>query len=236
LEKKEEEIEKYNPTYEDFSDVLMALKLLNNRRALRVAAGGLQIPLDTIWLEAIYLRPDLIERYINIQVEKAIKDINFLSTIGVKLVFGGGDLANDKGPIYSPDVFRRFLLPGIKRVTELCHRLGLFYLFGSDGNLWPISKELFEDSGIDGYYEIDRRAGMDLKKLRSQFPRLTLIGNISSHTLHTGGKYEVIKETLDCIDTAREFGGIIVGCSNYIVPQTPIENLLAMVETIRKYR
>jgi hypothetical protein len=236
LDKEEEKIERYNPTPKDFNDILMALKVLKNRKAVRVTAGGIQIPVDTIWLEAIYLRPDLIERYINIQVERAIRDITFLSTMGVKFVFGGGDLAGNEGPIYSPATFRRFLLPALKRVTEVCHKLGMFYLFGSDGNLWPISKELFEDSGVDGYYEIDRRAGMDLKKLRSQFPHLTLIGNISSHTLHTGSKTEVIKETLDCIETAKELGGIIVGCSNYITPQTPIENVLAMVETIRKYR
>ncbi len=236
LEEKEKEIEKYNPTSKDFSDILIALKLLKEKRAIRVNAGGLQIPLDKVWLEAIYLRPDLVEKYLNIQVERAIKDITYLSTTGVKFIFGGGDLASNEGPIYSPNVFKRFLLPAIKKVTEMCHKLGMFYLFGSDGNLWPIGKELFEDSGVDGYYEIDRRAGMSLKKLRIQFPNLTLIGNISSHTLHTGSKVEVVEETLDCIETAKEFGGIIIGCSNYIVPQTPIENVLAMVETIRKYR
>ncbi|MCX7795775.1 MAG: hypothetical protein N2380_04580 [bacterium] len=236
LNVEERRIEEYNPTPEDFKEVLMFLRRLDNEKALRVSAGGVSIPLDTLWLEAVYLRPDLVKRYLNIQVNRAIKDITVLARLGVKIIFGGGDLANDKGPIYSPRVFRDFLLPSIKRITDVCHKLGIFYLFGSDGNLWPIAQELFIESGIDGYYEIDRKAGMDLKRLRINHPQLVLIGNISSYTLHVGSINEVIKETLDCLETAKNFGGIIVGCSNYIVPQTPLENVIAMIETINKYR
>lgn len=236
LDEEERKIEEYNPTPGRFKEILIALKILNNEKALRVNAGNIGIPLDTLWLEAICLRPDLVTRYLNIQVKKAIKDISYLSKIGVKFIFGGGDLASDKGPLYSPVIFRKFLLPSIKEITDTCHKLGVFYLFGSDGNLWPISRELFEEANIDGYYEIDRKAGMDLKKLRLAYPRLTLIGNISSHTLHVGSKSDVIKETLDCLETAKEYGGIIVGCSNYIVPQTPIENVLTMLDVIKKNR
>jgi len=95
---------------------------------------------------------------------------------------------------------------------------------------------LFGTSGIDGYYEIDRRAGMDLGELRERFPKLTLIGNISSHTVHLGSRDEVVSEVLSCLEDANRSQGIIVGTSNYFVPGTPIENVEAMLETIRQYR
>ena len=118
----------------------------------------------------------------------------------------------------------------------MCRKHGMLYSYASDGNLWPVAEDLFEKSGIDGYHEIDRRAGMDLGKLKERFPRLTLLGNISSHTLHTGTKEAVIRETLSCLEAAKQYGGIIVGSSNYPVPQTPMENFWAMIETIQKYR
>jgi uroporphyrinogen-III decarboxylase len=122
------------------------------------------------------------------------------------------------------------------RLTEACHALGLFYLFASDGNLWPVADDLFGASGVDGYYEIDRSAGMNLKALRRRFPDLTLIGNIASQTLHRASREEVIAETRECLDDAQRDGSIIVGCSNLIMPDTPIENLMAMVETLQTHR
>ncbi|MBS7649690.1 uroporphyrinogen decarboxylase, partial [Candidatus Bathyarchaeota archaeon] len=61
-------------------------------------------------------------------------------------------------------------------------------------------------------------------------------GNISSYTLHFGTREEVIAETLSCMREAKRSRGIIVGVSNYVVPGTPRENIMAMLETIQKYR
>jgi len=152
----------------------------------------------------------------------------------VQVMLGGGDMASYKGPMYSPKAFRELIVPRLKRAVDACHEHGKYYFFASDGDLWPIADDLFPI--VDGFYEIDRRAGMDLKLLRERYPHLTLIGNISSHTLHLGTKEEVIEETLSCIEAAKEYGSIIVGCSNLIVSQTPEENLLAMLGTMEKHR
>ena len=77
---------------------------------------------------------------------------------------------------------------------------------------------------------------MELGRLRARFPKLALIGNISSHTVHLGSQQDVIDETLSCLKEARRSTGIVVGISNYVVPQTPVENVRAMIETIKRYR
>ena len=159
-----------------------------------------------------------------------------MAAAGVKMLFGGGDFAADHGPFYSPRAFHDLMLPRLKRITEACHKHGLYYLFASDGNLWPLADDLFGNSGVDGFYEIDGKAGMDLRKLRERFPHLVLIGNISSYTLHRGTKEDVIRETTSCLDEARRSLGIIVGVSNYILPGTPEENLWAMIETMKEFR
>ncbi len=78
--------------------------------------------------------------------------------------------------------------------------------------------------------------GMDLNRLRDTFPDLTLIGNLSSHNLHTGTREEVIEEARACVETAKGRKGIIVGISNMPMPGTPVENVAAMLETIEKHR
>jgi uroporphyrinogen-III decarboxylase len=109
-------------------------------------------------------------------------------------------------------------------------------MFASDGDLWPVAEDLFGASGVDCFYEIDRRAGMDLRLLRERYPHLTLLGGIASETLHMGTKEEVVQETLSALEVAKELGSCIIGCSNQIVAPTPMANVEAMMETLHGWR
>jgi len=240
LSEKEEWLESYFPRREDFAETRYLMETYGKEYAVRIHGGQIGIGVSTedpIWLMSMVSRPDLAARYLDIQVEIAVRQMRHFAEAGVKLLFGGGvDFATNDGICYPPRIFRELVLPRLQRITETCHRYGMYYLTSSDGNLWPVADDLFGKSGVDGYYEIDRRAGMDLHKLRERFPHLVLIGNISSHTLHVGSRENVIEETLSCLREAKRSGGIIVGVSNYLVPSTPKENIIAMIETIRKYR
>lgn len=125
-------------------------------------------------------------------------------------------------------------MTGLKKVSEACHTHNVYHFFASDGNLWPVADILFGESGIAGYFEIDRKAGMDLAKLREQFPQLTLIGNLSSWTLSTGSVNDVENEVRSCMEMAGKYGGIVVGASNYVMPETPHENIDAMLNLLSK--
>jgi len=227
----------YQPTEAMFAFALRAQALWGAERAVRVGGTGLAIPYEEpVWLEAIVTRPDLVARYLDVQAERAARNVAFLAERGFRYFWGGGDFASNQGPFYSPKAFRELMLPRLRRIAEVCHQHGGYYLFGSDGDLWSVADDLFGASGVDGYYEIDRRAGMDLRRLRERFPHLTLLGNISSYVLHHGTKEEIAAETLSCLEEAKRSGSIIVGCSNQVVSQTPVENFLTMVETIAAWR
>ncbi len=238
LEKRENTMQDYRPTEESFGFDIRAQRLLGDERIVRVGGVGIGIPIREadIWLEAFLLRPDLIERHLDLQVEQAKRNIEFLVPFGFRCFFGGGDFSSNTGPMYSPELFRELVAPRVKRISEECHKYGVYHLFASDGDLWPVAEDLFIAGGVDGYYEIDRRAGMDLGKLRYRFPELTLLGNISSHTVHLGTRADIVEETLSCIEEAKRSRGIVVGVSNYLVPGTPVENAIAMLDTIKRYR
>ena len=203
---------------------------------VRTDAGYIGLPYEAIWLEAMVLRPDLIGRYLDTYAERLVRSVPHLKAVGVQYVFGGGDFASTTGTFYSPQVFRDLMLPRLTRMTDACHAEGLLYLFASDGRLWPVADDLFGAAGVDGYYEIDRRAGMDLAELRERYPQLTLIGNLSSHTLHKGTPQEVADEVGSCMEVAKEYGGVMVGLSNYALPGTPEENVRTMLDEIERLR
>jgi uroporphyrinogen-III decarboxylase len=169
-------------------------------------------------------------------VHRALKHLDALVPIGARLIFGGGDFASDQGPIYSPAVFRRLLLPRLKRISEACRRHGLYHLFGTDGNVWAVAEDLYRQSDIDGHYEFDRHAGMRGVEVHARYPHIAMIGGMSSHTLHMGTPAEVAAETRACLAEARQTGKMIAGASNLIVPETPARNLDAMLDAIATFR
>ncbi len=241
LEKEIEEAEdaaaKYQPTEADFYETLEVFRRCGDRYAVRSGGPWTSIqPEHPFLLEAALLRPDLIERYLDAQVVTSLKAVGFLAKRGLRAFFGGGDMASDLGPMYSPRVFRDLLLPRVRKISDFCHSIGGFHFFGTDGNLWPLADDFYGASGIDGHYEFDRKAGMDIRKLHARFPRVTMFGNISSYTLHVGAVKQVIDETRACMEEAKETGKVVAGCSNIIISETPPENLKALLETVDKYR
>jgi len=202
-----------------------------------VAAGvGIAVPMEEPWLEALVLRPELIELYLDIQLEANLAHIDRLAAAGVDVIWGGGDLATNKGPIYSPASLRRFLLPRLRKMCERCHEYGLPYVFRSDGWLWPIAQELFVESGVDGYGEIDAQAGMNIPDLKARLPHLTLWGGVDcAGALVTGTRAEVAEETRRSLEAGAPGGGYILGSSNVIHAEVKTENFLEMARALKQY-
>ncbi|MCJ7752347.1 MAG: uroporphyrinogen decarboxylase family protein [Armatimonadetes bacterium] len=236
LEQEEREIADYRPSGPGFE--MRALREMGDDYVIRCGAAGVGIPLEEsqVWLMAVAARPDLVARRLDLQVESARLTVPLLASLGFKYLFGGGDFGSNDGPMYSPRAFRELMLPRLRQVSEICHQHGCYHLFASDGNLWAVADDLFGASGVDGYYEIDGRAGMDLRKLHGRFPNLTTIGNISSHTVHLGTKEDIVREVEEAMAEGKRFGRTVVGVSNALVPGTPVQNVIAMLEAVKAFR
>lgn len=153
----------------DFGDDLMVL-----------GVGGLAIPLTEPWLIATITDPGLVAAYVDVQLEQAMRDIRKQSQMGVRVIWGGGDFADNQGPIYGPKTFEDIMLPRWKALMEFCHDpdINAWYVFRSDGDLWSVSDMLFNTADIDAYGEVDWNAGMDLSRLKEKYSRVTYWGNV----------------------------------------------------------
>jgi len=213
-------------------DVLKEFKaLVGEELALAATVAHLGIPMwEAAWLMALELAPRLVEAEIERQVEQGLEDLELAAEIGVDVIIAGGDFCTKTGPVFSPETFEQMLLPGLKRLVERCNRLGLRYVFRTDGNTWAVADMLFGESGVHGYGEIDYGAGMRLKDLRKRFPRLTLLGNLDCGGVLVFGTEEEVRQAVRA--NLEETGGLghIVGASNAVMPETPPENYLAMLD------
>lgn len=235
VERLEAAAERYAPTADSFSTAVRAREWFGGERAVRAGGVGINVPYRCqAWLEAVAARPDLVGRYLMAQAAHGEKACDAALAAGIRIMAGGGDFASQHGPFYSPTTYRELWGPAIRRVTNRCHLNGQFHKYASDGNLWPVADTLFPN--VDGFYEIDGLAGMDLRTLRTRYPHLVCFGGVNSRTLHQCSPAEVVREVEAAMAVAHELGGVVVGCSNQVVAQTPMENFWAMHERIEQLR
>ncbi|NOZ22279.1 MAG: hypothetical protein GXP25_14460 [Planctomycetes bacterium] len=234
LEAQSESYVKPTKTRLTFDDLDWLYEQVGDSIGLAGGAGFIIIPMQPAWWEATALRPDLVGQHLERVTDMNLLNMEAEAQHRIDMFNGGGDLANNDGPVYSPKVFRELMLPQVKRIAEKSHELDLCYFFRTDGWLWPIADMLFGESGVGGYGEIDAQAGMDVLEVKKKFPRLVCWGGMDCGRLLTfGTPQEIADETKRVLDGCREVGGLIFGSSNAIHSAIPTENYLAMIEAAR---
>jgi len=94
------------------------------------------------------------------------------------------DLAMKTGPLLSPQTFRTFIFPHLRRLVEFFKAHGVRYVaLDTDGNC-EVLIPLMMDAGVDVLWPLERAAGMDPVSLRSKFGRgLRLWGGVDKREL-----------------------------------------------------
>ncbi len=153
--------------------------------------------------------------------------------------FIGNDFGSQTGPLLGVDLFERFALPSLTRLIALGHRHGLKVMLHCCGGYRPLIPSMIR-AGLDGVHALQPFcAGMEPAGLKRDFgASLLLNGAIDSHhVLIEGTPARVRDQTRRVLDIMAPGGGYVAGASHdYILEETPLENVLAMFDTIREYR
>ncbi|MCJ7760295.1 uroporphyrinogen decarboxylase family protein [Candidatus Bathyarchaeota archaeon] len=183
----------------------------------------------------IYRQPEFARKLIEKFFTYEIGMIKRLIDMGVDIIVEGDDLADIKGPMFSPKILREFFFPYIRKFIEECHSSNIPVMKHSDGNLYPILEELI-NLGYDGIHPIEP-AVMDIGKVKQLYGnRIFLRGNVDCvHILPFGTEEDVRLDVRRCIDAAAKGGGFILSDSNSLHSNVKTENIRAMVDEARKY-
>lgn len=193
------------------------------------------------WMDSalrwLYTEPSLMIEYLDTFNRRAIEVTKMAIELGADAVLDGGDLAYKHGPMFSPEMYRKFILPYQRMHADAFHKKGVFVVNRSDGWIWPIADDFLINSGVDGYCEIDKSAGMDLGDLKETYgDKICFLGNVDcAGALVRGSEEDVMKETKDCLRKAAPGGGHILCSSNVIHSGVKPENYLAMLGACHKY-
>mgnify|MGYP002153782609 CR=1 FL=1 len=134
----------------------------------------------------------------------------------IDMIFWWEDLAERHGPNISPKLYREFLLPHYKRVTEFLNKNKIHrIMMDSDGNTKPIL-DLVVEAGISGHWPLEVNSGMDVRTLCKQYgKKLFLVGNLDKREIAKGG--EAMRNEIDSkLSIMKETGGYVAGLDHLV--------------------
>lgn len=187
-------------------------------------------------LAALLCEPELAEYLMDKVLEANMRVAQNAIRAGADVVVLADDYAHNPGPMMSPDVFRRCLLPRMARMVELIRAEGALCIKHTDGNIYPLL-DMLVSTGIHGLNPLEPLAGMDLRTVkRLAGDRVCLVGNIDCGELLPHGSPEEVTEAVRrAIEDAGEGGGFILSSSNSIHSSVRPSNYVAMLEAARRF-
>ena len=157
----------------------------------------------------------------------------------IDIFFIGNDLGGQTGPLLGVDLFKEFILPSLTRLIDLGHLYGLKVMLHCCGGFRPLIPPMIE-VGLDALHALQPYCSdMEPVGLKRDFgDKIVLNGAIDTQSVPIEGDPDYVRqETLRTLDILSPGGGYIAGASHdYILEETPLENVLAMFDTIQEYR
>ena len=170
-----------------------------------------------------YDQPDLVKDILNhlttlwISIWEEV-----MAQVEVDVVHIWEDMSSSRGPMISPDIFREFMTPCYRRVTDFLRGRGIkVILVDTDGNCEPLIPLLLE-AGVTGLYPMEVSAGMDVVAARRNYPQLQMMGGVPKSQLALGKAR--IDAILDDVALLLRTGGYIPFGDHLIPPEVPWEH------------
>jgi uroporphyrinogen decarboxylase len=146
----------------------------------------------------------------------------------------GDDWGSQRGLIMGPRLWRRFILPRVKRLYGAVRAAGKKVFIHSCGDV----DELFDDlvaAGLNVFNPFQPEV-MDTFALAKKYKgRLAFFGGISTQRLLPyGTPDEVRRGVRHILKTIGAGGGYIAAPAHDTPKDVPVENLVALIETLRE--
>jgi uroporphyrinogen decarboxylase len=156
---------------------------------------------------------------------------------GVDIVFVGDDVAMQTGLLMSRKLWRKWFAPRLARVIDAAREVNpeVQVQYHSDGKINDLVPDLIE-LGVTILNPVQPEC-VDHRWIKATYgDRLAFCGGLGVQSvLPFGTPDEVRAHVRDVIEALGVGGGLIVGPSHVIERDTPLENILAMLEAIDQY-
>ena len=219
---------------------------------LRLKNRGDRYVLASVWF-TLFERLWMLRDFENILIDPYLDELNFcklrdriveynLAIIDQWLerkvdgIFFSDDWGSQRALLINPDDWRKFYKPSYQKMFDRVRSGGAHVWMHLCGNISAILPDLI-DIGLNVLNPVQPQA-MDVKFLSKEFGgKVCFYGGIDVQgTMIHGSPQDVKNEVHDLIDLFGRFnGGYIGGTSHSIMPETPLDNVIALYEGFLAY-
>lgn len=143
----------------------------------------------------------------------------------------GNDMGSQRGLMLSPDMVRRFVIPGCKKLVEQAHSYGLKVIYHSCGSIVDIIPDLIE-AGVDVIHPIQAlAAGMEPQNLHDKFGgRVSFCGGVDTQELLVHGTAKEVRTKVRELRSIFPTGLVISPSHEAVMADVPPENIQALFD------
>lgn len=174
----------------------------------------------------------LMDRIAEYLTNRTVRTLEAVGEGAIDCVEINDDVGSQNGLLISPDMWRQFVKPRMRKMIDRFREYGVFIRYHSCGGIRPIIPDLIE-IGVDILNPVQCLArGMDLRELKQEYGHeLTFDGGIDTQELlpHKRGD-EFEQETRAILRMMGRSGGYIMAPAHAIQVDVPLDNVLKLYE------
>ena len=182
---------------------------------------------------------DYIEALIDRTMRWSVDIGKQLVALGVDGIWTGDDFGAQNGMMVSPDMWRRIFKPRMAEVFSEFRSVNpdVMIMYHCDGAIAPILPDLIE-IGLDVFNPVQPNVpGHEPHELKARFgSELSFWGAIDQQQLLSKGTPEEIEADVQAmIEALGPGGGYMVAPAHILQGDTPLQNVEAMIEAVRRH-
>jgi uroporphyrinogen decarboxylase len=171
------------------------------------------------------------EQLLEYCVQITTQFIQLMAEAGAHIVSNGDSIG---GPdMVSPRFYRKYVLPYEQRVSKAANDLGMPYILHICGNTTKILPDMMNSGaqGLEIDYKTDIQVAHNLLK-----DHVTLIGTLDPVSVVSQGSKElVVQKSEELLQLFSDTPRFILNAGCAIPPETPSENIRAMIQAARNF-
>ena len=144
------------------------------------------------------------------------------------------DCAGKGGPLFGPELFRKFFMRHYKRIIERLNGAGIHSIWVDCDGDPEVLVPLWMEAGVNCFWPLEQASGMDPRRLRKKFGNdLVLAGGLDKMEL-AKGREAIDRELYAKIPPLLESGGYIPHIDHAVSPEISYDGFRYYLELKRK--
>jgi hypothetical protein len=156
--------------------------------------------------------------------------------IAVDAVWYWEDMAYKNGPMISPKMMRKFMMPRYQKLNQVIHASGCDVIYvDSDGNIDQLIP-LWLEAGVNLFWPLECAAGMDPLALRKQYGKDIILGGGLDKREFVRDKASIRREVMGKVPALVESGPYFPALDHLVPIDVPFDNFCYYVDLLREIR